>query len=284
MESGSGNRLKDIQRRKEERERKARKKRELVFKCVAAVFFAAVIFLAVFGIKSCVGAVSARRAEKEAQKQAESEAQTQLATETPRRSEAALTEGGIDSVFYKNSAFIGNSFIDGLEIYDLVPNADYFARVGLNVSDAMSLSTSTGEVAVIDELDNGEKYDKIFMMFGENELGWVNRDIFSENYAELIKKAKKYQPQARIYLLAITPVTEEVSAAGENGATKDNIAEFNSLILDVAKSQNVNFADIFSAVADDKGYLPKGAATDGIHFGEEYYKKCLVYIQNVFSG
>lgn len=280
MKSDSGNRLKDIQRRKEEREREVRKKRELVFKLAAVFFFAAIIFLLVFGIKSCVGAISEKRAEKEARKQAEQSLQS--VTEAPQAA-SAPTGGSIDGKFYKNSAFIGNSFVDGMEIYELIPNADYFARVGLNVSDAMSLTTSTGDVAVIDELDNGEKYDKIFMMFGENELGWVSKETFIEDYTDLVDKARRYQPQAQIYLLAITPVTEEVSALGEDGATRENILEFNKLILDVAKTEDVNFADIFSAVADDKGYLPKGAAVDGIHFGEEYYKKCLVYIQNIFG-
>ena len=89
--------------------------------------------------------------------------------------------------------------------YSLVEGADYFARIGLNVNDAMTKSTSTGTVPVIEELNNGKQYNKIFMIFGENELGWANSDTFVEQYGALIDKAKSYQSTAKIYLLAINP-------------------------------------------------------------------------------
>ena len=117
----------------------------------------------------------------------------------------------IDQNYYQNSAFIGNSFVDGMMNYSLVEGVDYFARIGLNVNDAMTKSTSTGTVPVIEELNNGKQYNKIFMIFGENELGWANSDTFVEQYGALIDKAKSYQSTAKIYLLAITPVTKEVS-------------------------------------------------------------------------
>ena len=37
--------------------------------------------------------------------------------------------------------------------------------------------------------------------------------------------------------------------------------------------------DIYSAVADKDGNLPAGSASDGVHFGKDYYEKCLLYIQ-----
>ena len=45
--------------------------------------------------------------------------------------------------------------------------------------------------------------------------------------------------------------------------------------LDVYKWQ-----DVYSAGVGEDGNLPDGVASDGIHFGEDYDKKCLVYIQN----
>ncbi len=279
MEPDYNDRIKDIQRRKEERERDIRKKQIIAIRCAAAVIMAGLIFLLVFGIKSCVNAVSEHRAQKA--EQAASEAVTsEPAAPDPK---SISTEGNVDNGFYKNSVFIGNSFIDGMEMYELVDGADYFARIGLNVKDALTLSTSTGSVAVIDELDGEKQYDKIFMMFGENELGWNSADSFKEQYKTLIEKAREYQKDADIYLLAITPITEKVSKLAEDGATKENILIFNQKILETAKEENVNFADIYTPLADDKGYLPDNAASDGIHFNESYYKKCLVYIQNAFA-
>lgn len=260
-----------------------RKKRAIALKCAAVLFLAAVIFLLVFGIKSCIGAISQKRAENEERKQAE--AQAELLAQAKDKPNASISPSGeIDNSFYKNSAFIGNSFVDGMEIYDFIGGADYFARIGLNVKDAMTLSEDSGSVAVIDELDRDKKYDKIFMMFGENELGWLSSESFKRDYAALISKARTYQPQAEIYLLAITPITKEVSKLNENGATKENVERFNELILEVAKEENVNFANIYNAVADENGYLPPEAASDGIHFNKEYYEKCLIYLQNAFKN
>lgn len=278
MESSSNDRLRDIQRRKEEREREARKKRAFALRCAAAVFAAAILFLIVFGVKSCVSAINQKRAEREAQEQAEI-----AASATPTPAPVIPTEGNIDNNFYSDSVFIGNSFIDGMEIYKLVSGADYFSRIGLTVKDAMRLSTNWGDVSVIDELKSKTQYSKIFMMFGENELSWEDAGSFKIDYALLIEKAREYQPNAQIYLMGITPVTEAVSNLNENGMTKENIGRFNELILEVAKEENVNFADLYSAVANANGYLPPEAASDGIHFDEKNYKKCLVYIQNAFG-
>ncbi len=274
-------RVEEIQKRKEERENALKQKILYLKRGLVILAGLAVIALIIFGIKSCASSVSARRAEKEAAEKARIEAQ-QAAEEAAKTQNTVAVNGGVDQEFYKNSAFVGNSFADGMEIYNLVDGADFFARVGLSVEDAEKLSTTTGKVSVIDELDRDKKYSKIFFMFGENELGWLDESVFISKYEALINKAKKYQPDADIYLLAITPVTEAVSKKGEDGATNENVARFNKLILQVAQDVNVNFADIYSAVVNDKGCLPEDAASDGVHFNKEYYKKCLVYIQEEF--
>ena len=118
------------------------------------------------------------------------------------------------------------------------------------------------------------------MIFGENELGWANSDTFVEQYDALIDKAKSYQSTAKIYLLAITPVTKEVSDNNVDNTNNEQIVKYNELIKKLAESKGVVYADVYSAVVGEDGNLPDGVASDGIHFGEDYYKKCLVYIQN----
>ena len=120
-------------------------------------------------------------------------------------------------------------------------------------------------------------------MFGENELGWSNTQTFIDEYTRIVKKAKQYQPEATIYLLSVTPITEEVSNVGADGETNENIIKINKLIKQIASDQKVVYCNIYNACADENGVLPKGAATDGIHFGNEYYKKCLIYIQKNYD-
>lgn len=189
----------------------------------------------------------------------------------------------VSEEYYRNSAFVGNSFADEVMLSKFLKDTDCFSRIGLNAADAMTKTTDTGKVPVIDELNVEKKYDKIFMMFGENELGWLYADKFAEAYGALIDKARIYQPNAKIYLLAITPVTKKVSDKNIDCTNNTRIAEYNALISQLAKDKGVIFADIFSAVSDETGALPEGAASDGIHFGSEYYKRILLHIQNNYE-
>lgn len=67
-----------------------------------------------------------------------------MSTQTPTTAPAQKSNSSnIDQNYYQNSAFIGNSFVDGMMNYSLVEGVDYFARIGLNVNDAMTKSTST---------------------------------------------------------------------------------------------------------------------------------------------
>ena len=103
-------------------------------------------------------------------------------------------------------------------------------------------------------------------------------DSFVSEYEALVDTAKKYQPDADIYLLSVTPVSAEVSDKAEDGLTNDNIVEINKLIKEVAEDKDVIYCDIFSAVANSKGELPASAASDGIHFDRSYYEKCRISV------
>lgn len=270
--SGERKRIEDIQKRKLLREKELKRRIYMMRRGILIVAALAVIAAAVFGIKSCVTYVKQKQAEEAARIAAEEAAKP---TPTPAPS---YNSKGIDETFYKNSVFVGNSFIEGMQIYELISDAEYFSKVGLSVSQANTVATNLGTVPVIEELNSGKKYDKVFMMFGENEVGWIGNSFF-EQYAELINKVKSYQPQAKIYLMAITPISKGVSDDNIDGLSIDLVNDYNTRMKALAKDCGAVFADIFSATVGKDGFLPKEAATDGIHFGEDYYIKCLKYMQ-----
>ena len=282
-QSESRARIEEIKRRKAQRERELRRRKYMIRRIFLLLILIAVIAAVVFGVKSCVGKISERRAEKTDERDVSVETQTPDPNAISGVSGNTLTDrlskSDVDQRFYSGSVFFGNSFVDGMEIYELVDDAEYIGKVGLSVNDALE-GDSDGD-ALVDRLADGS-YGKIFMMFGENELGWSTTETFEDKYIALINAVKEYQPSAQIYLLSITPVSKEVSDAAEDGTTRENIIAFNKMIRSVAQKANVNFADIFNGLAVD-GYLPDGVAADGVHFGEDYYIKCLVNIQNAFG-
>lgn len=283
--SNSRTRIEEIRNRAAKREREFRRKRMMIRRVILLVILAVIVLLISLGVKSCVSGIAEKRAAKEAEKAAQDQASAQtsepgtLSGVSGGVSSGNPSKSDIDESFYSGSLFFGNSFVDGMEIYELVDGAEYIGRVGLSVSDALD-GFSNGD-SLIEGIADGS-YSKIFMMFGENELGWSSAETFEDKYTALIDAVRDYQPSAQIYLLSITPVSKEVSDAAEDGTTRENIIAFNKMIRSVAQKSNVNFADIFNGLASD-GYLPDGAAADGVHFGEDYYIKCLVDIQNAFG-
>lgn len=258
---------------KQKHEIEQRRRKIMTHRIITAAGAAVIILIIIFAVKGCVSHM-AEKSEERRQEQTEavpSSTPTEIPIENPNE---------ISQMYYSHSAIVGNSFVEGMIIYDLIEGADYFAKVGLSVNDALTKSIQGGSVPVIDELKTDKKYNKIFMVFGENELGWVNADKFVSQYGALIDKAKEYQPQSKIYLLAITPITKKVSDQNIDGANNERIIEYNSLIQQLAADKGAVYADVYSAVKGADGTLPEGAASDGIHFGEEYYKKCFLYIQN----
>lgn len=270
-------RLREIRKRHEEEQKRLKIKRNRIILATAVVV---VLLLVIWIIFSCVNAVSniinTHKAEKEriAAEEAARAREEQVLKETQ-----AKRANGIDDDYYKDSAFIGNSFVEDLSLCGFLEETDFFYKTGLSVDAAMTDTMPGSGNVVVDELDNGKEYNKIFMMFGENELGWPSSDTFATSYKKLIKKVKGYQPNAQIYLLSITPITKKESDKNIDNTNNEQIQLYNDIIQGIAEDEEVVYADITKAVVGEDGNLPADAATDGVHFNKDYHKKCLMYIQ-----
>lgn len=176
---------------------------------------------------------------------------------------------------FSNTALVGNSYIDSFAIYDAMPGASYYYRVGLDVNTAFSQPMLRGddvETPVIGLLE-GKSFEHIVFFFGENELGWSNREAFQEGYAKVIDAARGYCPDATIYLSAIPPVSAEASEKNEDNTNNTAIQACNEEIRQIAEENGATYVDAFAALADSDGCLPADAAADGIHPAKEYTEK-----------
>lgn len=211
----------------------------------------------------CLAGCSSQKQENEGTELANTpDGQTQTQVQTQRTT-------------YEDTALVGNSYIDSFYTYDAMPKASYFYRVGLNVNSVFEQPMIQGadtQTPVIDLLE-GKDFAHIVFFFGENELGWTNRDAFTTQYAKVIQTARSYCPDATIYLSAIPPVSAEASARNEDNTNNDSIQACNAEIRQVAQENDAVYIDAFSALADADGCLPADAAADGIHPAKEYTEK-----------
>lgn len=131
---------------------------------------------------------------------------------------------------------------------------------------------------VIDGLKEGT-YNRVYVMFGMNELGWPYLDVFTSRYEKLITEIKKVQPNATIYVQSILPVSKAKSDK-DSIYNNENISKFNKAIKDMADKNGYIYLDVASAVTDSNSALPSNASSDGVHLNKEYSQKWLNYLRD----
>ncbi len=202
----------------------------------------------------------------------------QTKTET-RPITTSPTVVALDYTCFENSAFIGNSRVLALKTYGFVNNV--YGSVGLTVETVFFDSVSGSNVPVIDEL-NGKNFDKIFILFGDNECGWPDPDNFIRHYAKVISAVKERVPDAEIYLQSVLPVSRHAEEITKYGCTNSKINILNSKIKALADAEGIYFIEPSKALMDIDGKLPDEASSDGIHLNKKYCKKWLNYlVENV---
>ncbi len=197
----------------------------------------------------------------------------------PPISEDVLVQVEVDNSFFDDAVFIGDSRTEGFMIYEDV-NATSYTHKGLMVDTIFTspVITQDGEKITVMEALKNTSFNKVYIMLGINETGWQSSYFFIQKYGEIIDEIKKINPDAIIYVESILPVSEKVSM-NHSYIKKAKIDEYNVLIKEMVKEKGVYYLDISSAVANEAGYLPEDAATDGIHLNKKYCDKWLQYLK-----
>ena len=181
---------------------------------------------------------------------------------TPAGPELPAQEEPVPEGYYGDAAFIGNSIVQGLQIYDyegVLSGAAFYAENSMTV-----LGSSDFEASV-----NAGGYGKVYIGLGINEIGYDFDDLRAA-FTELIGGLRASDPDRLICLMSLTPVSRNSSATSRY-FTKDNVLAFNEMLHDIAEREGVWYMDVYSALADEEGYLPADVTADGVHFSSAYY-------------
>lgn len=193
----------------------------------------------------------------------------------PPESTAKAGEG-----WFEDAVFIGNSLTEGLRNYDGLDGASYYAGKGLMVDTVYTkkIVSAGGRQYTAVQAVKKNRFGKVYLMFGINELGWSSSQTFFDDYGKLIDDIKKGSSGVKIYVQSIMPVSAKKS---ESSTIYNNakIREFNGRLEKLAKDKNAVYLDVASAVADGSGALPEGASLDGVHLNAQYCGKWCGYLQ-----
>lgn len=183
--------------------------------------------------------------------------------------------------YFDDAVFIGNSQMEGVLIYSSMKNATVLAGKGIMVDTIFTKEViktkDSNRITIMSALEL-KKFGKIYIMLGANELGWVSDIEFIKQYGKVIDKLKELQPEAKIYVNTIIPVSKAKSNS-DKIYNNVNIERFNKLIIEMTKEKQVYYVDSKEALADEEGNLPASSTTDGVHFNSTYYEKWFNYLK-----
>jgi lysophospholipase L1-like esterase len=179
----------------------------------------------------------------------------------------------VDDGYFSDSAFIGNSIMEGFMLYGGIKTADYYAKKSINVVNISTnkvIPSPDGDITIMEALASKD-HAKIFILLGINEISFT-AEHFCECYSSLISDIRALQPDADIYILSLTPVTRSKSEDGSK-FNKDNILAYNESLRRLAAKDKVHYVDIYGSMADEEGFLPEDGSFDGIHPYSQYYRQ-----------
>lgn len=178
-----------------------------------------------------------------------------------------------DTVQTGDALFIGDSRTVGLCEYSEMQNTDFFANVGMTVYNIRKKTVSVPGIGkvTLDELLEGKKYDRIYLMLGINEIGYKTENTVKK-YRELIGFIQEKQSASTIFIQANLHVDKDRSS---KDAVINNpaINALNRAISEIADGINIFYLDANTVFDDENGDLSADKTDDGTHPYAKYYSE-----------
>lgn len=176
----------------------------------------------------------------------------------------------VDNSYFDDALFIGDSRVAGLAM-NSGTNATFYAVTSFQLYRYKTfkvVQTPSGKVPIFDVMPY-DKFTKIYIKVGLNELGSVTDEPFLEAYTSLINDLRVMQPRAIIYIQAVLPVTQ-VKSQTDRVHNNDNIRKRNENLKSFAELMKCYYVDVGPYFADETGALKAETTADGIHMYSKY--------------
>lgn len=162
--------------------------------------------------------------------------------------------------------FIGDSITWLYNLKENFPGKNYINR-------GISGDKTTDILERCDFTFRKVKAENIVILAGVNDLFHINspsRTVL-DNLYKIIETAEKYNPDAKIFVESVYPVTN-----GKYGALHDDcterIYEINRELSEKADEKGYTFIDIFSVLRDENDCFNEPYTYDGLHPSKEGFK------------
>lgn len=186
----------------------------------------------------------------------------------------------VDTSYFDDAVFIGNSRLQGFVLYSKVPDLCAYTSVGMTVKSYFTkacFNVGGVEMTAAEALEATPGFKKVYIKLGINELGWISTDQFIEAYSKVLEHIYSCNPNAIIFINSVLPVSE---AAIEKDPTlsQEKITEYNKAIKEMAASYGACYLDVASIFTGEDGYMPYEYSFDGVHLNVDSVQRWLTYL------
>lgn len=199
------------------------------------------------------------------------EEQQRLAAEAEAQKKGPFSE--VDTSYFDDALFIGDSRTDTLKLYAGWDNATYFVKTGTNIwaimDDEVAEDSETGKIVSIDEALQKQKFGKVYIMLGVNELGTGTAETYYQQFKKVVARIQELQPDAIVFVESIIHVSASKDAEGTAINNKEIDAR-NQWLKKLADNQTVFFLDANEVLDDENSALTEEYTFDGVHLQAEY--------------
>lgn len=188
--------------------------------------------------------------------------------------------------FFSNSLFIGNSLVHGLWAFGGIKTGSWCAATSASVVNLDRVKNEAfwgdpEDAPTVKEAIYRGSFDKVYILLGINEIGFEPED-FIPIYSGLLDTIEYAHPNAEIYIMGLTPITEEKDACGYP-FTMERIRSYNEALLKLAEERECWYVDLCEAMAGEDGFLEEEVSTDGVHFIQEKYPDWGEYLRTHYA-
>ena len=180
----------------------------------------------------------------------------------------------VEDDYFSDAVFIGDSRTVGMFEYGgLEQITTFYASKGLTIYKLFDsrIVDVPGQLEkqTIEEALSDNRFRKIYLMVGINEMGTGTVETFAAKYGEVVNRLLELQPDAILYIQAILKVTTERSAQGDY-INNEGIEARNEAISQLADNKRVFYLDANPAVCDETGGMEPSYTFDGVHLKAQY--------------
>lgn len=191
--------------------------------------------------------------------------------------------GRVDDSYFSDAVFVGDSRAEGLRMYSgISPSPKFFSGVGLTVTKVFSdqIVQLNGQWLTVADALRQADYNKVYIMLGMNELGWVYESVYAQDYGRIIDVIRETHPDATIYVQSIIPVSKWKDTTDPDRIyTNANVVRLQKVLCEMCEEKNVHYVNVAEVMQDENGYLFSEATEDGMHLTQEYCKIWAEYLR-----